>query len=751
VAAGKSAGRVSIRVYPDTTRFREELQGQLDRLERDLKVKVRAELDTSRFDEQLRGIQRKANGQSVQLNATVNSKLAKAELTAVSRRRFADIVVRVNKASFVAASAAIARLSGGRVVGDQLKNLGTYLANLDRHVPKLAAVALAVTNLGAAALAGTSGALSLAGGLAQTAGAAVVLPGLLAGGAVAMVTLALALKDGKEQLKSLGPELTKFQQAISGKFWDAARKPILDLAGTLLPRLQAGMSRVSGQLGKFTGDFAGALSGSLTKNTLATMMGNLAVSIRNARAGIVPFVEAFTTLGKVGSSYLPKIGTALAGLATRFSGFISQADSDGSLRRWANEGISAIKTLGSVVGSAVGIIGGLIKAANAAGGGNGLTAFADNLKAISGIINGPAFQGALTTLFKGALAAMSGLGKAIGPIGKMIEALAPALANVMATAGTAVGGLLSSIAGALAQPAFAQGLTAFFDGIAAGLKAIGPALPVVAQALGALGTVAGALAANIGTILAAALQALAPPLITLLQAVTPLIPILGQALVGAVTALAPVLQQVATALAGGLTVAVQALAPLLPVLATAFAQILTAVVPIIGPMFQLVAALLTGLLPVLVAITPVLTQVATTFATVLTTAIAALLPYIPQLAAAWLQTAQAILPLVPLVLQFVQAILPLVPILVQAAAASSLFAAAIVGGLATAFVAVVQQILSFSAAVQAMVAQIPGALAGLVAGFTASFNAARAVVYQRDGDDPERRGDRYGARRIHRV
>lgn len=817
MATGKSAGRVSVRVYPDSTKFRDDLEPKLKAIEKSLRVKIAAALDESgiqddlgrlrervqrtklpslkinadlkRFDdtikrtearlagnplylrieaeadkaaaelqkfrtaqgvgpltvevqaqvdkaeEALRKLREEAGHQKAIFEAEAQTKGASAQLAVASRPRLVPFVVKVNPGSLAVASAAIARLSGARVVGDYVQRLGTYLSNLDKNVPRLAAVGLAITNIAAAALAGSSGVLSLASGLTQVTGAAVVLPALLAGGAVSMVTLALALKDTKDRLKELKDPLSEFQKSISGDFWRGAERPLTVMAQTLLPRLESSMGRVSRSLGNFVGSLSYALSANLTKSSLGTMMDNLAEGIDNASFGLRPLVNALTKLGLVGSAYLPRMGAAFDELSRRFSAFISKASDDGSLKRWADGGIQALKTLGTIVGSVSGILGGLFKAADAAGGGNGLTAFAANLQGIAKIINGPAFQGALTTLFRGALDAMSGLGKAIGPIGDMIVALAPALSEVMATAGSAVGGLLASLASALSSPVFAEGLSDFFAGIAAGLSAIGPAMPAVVAALSVLGSVAGTLAANLGTVLGAALTALAPVVVALATALQPLIPILGATLVTAIQTLAPALQMLVVALGQGLAAVIPALVPIIAQLAVTFTQILTALIPVIPPILQLVAAFLSGLLPAIVALTPVLVQLATTIAAVLVTAVNTLVPLIPQLAAAWLQVVASLLPLIPLVSQFLAAIIPIIPPIIQAMAAGSMFAAMLVGKLAAAFVAVVGRILAFSASVQAMAGRVAAGFTnvaaravGLASRLLATFNNMRNVV-----------------------
>lgn len=824
MATGKSAGRVSVRVVPDSTKFRDDLKPQLEAIEKRARVTIQAAIETSGIEENLGQLKerlkrtklpkvnidadlkrfdaaikqtearlagnpmhlrleadadraqkeldkfRKAQGvgpltlevqakidkaeadikkirdeakkQKIILETEAATKAAAAEIKVVSRPRIVPLVLKVNKASLVAtgvalagAAAALTRISGARAAGDQIRRIGSYLANLDRNVPKLAAVGLAISTISAAALASSAGVLTLASGLTQVAGAAVVLPAILAGGAVSMITLGLALKDTKERLKELKDPLADFQKSISGKFWREAERPLTVMAKTLLPRLESSMGRVSSSLGRFTASLASALQVNLTRSALSTMMGNLAVAIVAASFALRPLINAFVTLGKVGSSYLPAMGKALADLAYRFNQFVSQAAADGSLKEWADNGISALRTLGAIVGSVSSILGGLFKAADRAGQGNGLTAFADNLRAIADVINGPAFQGALTTLFKGALAAMSGLGKAIAPIGDMIVALAPALAQVMATAGDAVGGLLGTLAKALSSPVFADGLTGFFSGIADGLKAIGPALPAVVTALGALGNVAGTIAANLGGVLGAALQALAPVVVILAQALQPLIPMLGTALVSAVQTLAPALQMLVVALGQGLAAIIPALVPIVGQLATTFAAVVKAVIPVIPPILQMVASLLTGLLPAVVALTPVLTQLASNIATVLVVAVQSLVPLIPQLSTAWAYLAQSIVPLVGLFNQFLQAILPFIPALVQAAVTSSVFAAVLTGALVGALVAIAQKILEFSTGVRTMASTVATGAALVISRVTAmaavvlaGFNRARAAV-----------------------
>ena len=677
---GRSAGRVSVRVVPDATGFRTDLKTDLDKLERGLQVQVKAVLDDGQLRAQIARLQNtkidlQADVSTARVRQQINSvsqsggavklpvqldglRVVKFELIRLATNRVVDLIVRVNKASLLAAGSALASLSGGKSAVGYLTQIGSALSGLDKSLPRIALVATSIAGIGAAGLASVSGVLSLASSLVAVGGAGIALPGILAGIGLAGGTLAIALQSAGTELKGLTPVLTRFQKAIGGAFFAEAKGPISDLVRTVAGQLQPAFEGLSRSLGSFAGQLATSLQGAATNGVLAAVIDRTTTAIDNARAAIAPLVSAFSTLVGIGSSYLPGLGTQISILAIRFNDFISAAAGDGSLKGWIDTGLAGLKSLGSVVGSVAGILKGLFDAANAATGGNGLAVFADTLRQVSAAVNSSGLQAALTTIFTGAQAGAAGLSAAIRPIGSLLASLAPTISGVFATAGSVIGSALSAIATALQSPAFATGLTDFFDGIASGVAAVLPVLPQIVGALASVAGTAGMVAAQLGPVFAASFAAVAPVVTSVLTALQPLIPVLGGALVSSVSILSVALQALAPVFAAILT----AVAPLIPVLAAGLAGAITALAPSITTLVQ---ALGVGLGPAIGAIVSTVGVLAPVLAQVITS-LAPLVPMILSLIPPLLQIVTSILPLIPqATAQLVPLIAQLVPLIAQ--------------------------------------------------------------------------------------
>jgi phage-related protein len=595
-STGREVGRVSIRVLPNSTKFRDDLRAVLTRVEATMTATLRIEADTRQADRTVDKLRDRVQRGEANLQVDANVLAATAQLARVSRDRIVNLRVNVPTASLAKAGAALAALSGGRAVGSMFADIGRGLGNLDKSLPKIALLSTGIASLASAALSSGAGLITLGGGLAQIGALGLVLPGIFAAAAVGITVLAVALKSAPEQLAPLKAGFLDLGKTIDSNFWDRARDPIIGFVTGVLPQLQDGFAAVANSMGEYAARLSDSFAQAFGNGRLAGMFGSLAQSVDVAAKGTDGFASSIAILGTLGASYLPRLAQFFVDIGDRFNAFISAAEADGRLNLWVENGISALGQLGSALGSIASIFAGINSAAVAAGGG-GLASFAAVLGQVADIINGPAFQEALTTIFQGASAGFSALGSALVPIGDAIAALAPTIAGVLTTAGEALGGLLSSVAGALAQPAFAEGLTAFFAGIKTGMDAIGPALPAVAEALGSLGSFAGQLAGTLGSVLAAALEVVAPLLTQLLDAAAPLIPVLGDQLISVLQELGPSLQSSLTELLPVLVEAILAIVPALGAALPFLGEFVAALAPI-------AAQLIESLIPALVAMTP---------------------------------------------------------------------------------------------------------------------------------------------------
>jgi len=674
---GKSAGRVSIRVVPDASRFKEDLKKSLERIEKSTQLQLPLALDTRDAELSIRKFQKKWNGEDVTLDVDAATAGASAHIAEVTRKRTAKVDVDLTKTSIAKATTLIASLSGARVTTDLVKGLSSRLQNLDRSLPKLALVVSSIGSIGAMALSSGAGILTMAGSLATLAALAAPVPGLLAAAGVAGIALIVALKDASTQLSSLNPLWKQLQTTIQNNFWAKAKQPILDLVNGVFPQLKKGLGDVSSSLGTWAGSVAGSFQKAFGGSVLTGMMSKLSQAIKNSTAGTDAFASSIAALGQFGAQYLPGIGTWFSDISIQFNGWIQKVASDGTLQTWVSNAMTVLQQLGSIIGSVVSIIGSLFKAAQASGS-SGLDTLTNALQSISDIVASPAFQSTMTTIFTGAAAGVKGLSAALAPIGGMLGALAPTLSTLFSGIGTTVGGALSAIAGALSQPAFAEGLTGLFAGLEAGIQAIQPALPAIATALGAAAQFAGALAAQLGPVLGAAMQALAPVITGVLQAVQPLIPVLGGLLVQGIQLVAPLLQGLAplfaafvpyiTAAAQAFLPFIQAILPPLMKLMNALIPIVTGVLaamqPLIAPILQLAQAALVPLIGVVTALLPVFTPIVQLLSSILLPLIQMLTPVIGMLAQVFLQIAQALAPIIAAILpplaSLFQALMPII-------------------------------------------------------------------------------------------
>jgi phage-related protein len=629
---GKEVGRVNIRAVPDSSGFRKDLKVMLDRVERTVKVSLPIEADTRPAEAALRKFQKDWNGQKVNLAAAITTGAAAASLRFLTRPRLATVIVRVQRASLVKARELLAAFSGARVAGDLVENLVKKIQNLDRSLPRTAFVATAIANATSVVLSALGGLLTVSGDIGRMFGLLAAAPGVLGGMAVGGLALGLALADVKKQLGVLGPEFRRLQDEVSANYWAQAREPILSFVRATLPEFRAGLAKTGEEVGRWSAKLVTSMQKALGGGRITAMFKPLLQSIRIASTGLTGFAQAFVVLGQVGGSYLPRLAQWVADLSNRFGAFLLQAEADGTLKDVIENGITAAKQFGSVLASISSILSGISDAGRAAGGG-GLGALADVLARVAAIVNSEPFQSTLTTFFEGARLGVEGLTSALGPIGALLQTIAPVVSLILASTGTVIGEVLGKISTALSTPAFSTGLGAFFDGILAGITALLPAIPPLALAFSSFLGFAGALAAELGPVLGAVLQALAPVLITLLDALKPILPVLGGALISVVTALAPLVLQLAEAIVPLVEMIGEELGPVLEPLIAAFVAllpsiiqiaeiILSALLPALGPLLPLIAQIITvSLLPlgeVLKALMPIFEILGKTIGIVMT-------------------------------------------------------------------------------------------------------------------------------------
>ncbi len=89
---GTEAGRVAIKVLPDTTRFAPSLQSYLDRIERRAAINIDVGIDSDEFE---RGLARLLDDQSIRVDIDTGD--AEAQLARLTADRTARVDVDVDR------------------------------------------------------------------------------------------------------------------------------------------------------------------------------------------------------------------------------------------------------------------------------------------------------------------------------------------------------------------------------------------------------------------------------------------------------------------------------------------------------------------------------------------------------------------------------------------------------------------------------------------------------------------------------
>ncbi|MFE2104305.1 hypothetical protein ACFXAF_00265 [Kitasatospora sp. NPDC059463] len=639
----------------------------------DLKAtgRIELELDQQSADKAKRQLQDWADDVSP-LKVTVALDIANgagaavsARLQVLTRPRTVPILPELDDGAVARVAAGLAALSGYRVLSSMFERLGNTLKNLDKSVPVIGSLALAIAGLAGWGISAASNLAALSASLAQIGATSLLLPGLLGGMAVGLGVTVAAFRDFNKVLPEVKSQLSALQDTISKSFWAKAAEPIRAMVDELLPEFTAGVAKTADQLGGFFGGLATSLQGALNP-ALTQMFADLASSIDIATAGTSAFANIIAVLGKVGTSYLPALAQWFVDISERFSAFLTASEGDGRLKGWIDEGIQSLKDLGSVLSNTGGILAGISRAAEAAGGST-LGTLADALERIHTTVDSPGFQSGLTDVFRAAHEAMNEIATRSGPAVKALFIALGALAEtILPQVGQTIGTALDAVASALAQPAVSAGVTAMFAGLQAAVTALAPAMAPVGQALGALMQVVGAFAAMLGPLVAAALVPLAAAFTALAPTIIPIIQLLGGALTAALQQLAPFFQQLVPVVGDLLGAAFQALSAVLPLVAATFGQILAAVAPLIeqlvsglSPILAVVAqawvTIMTALQPVIAVLLQLLTAILTPLIEVFQNIIAECLP---PLAEAFAALADATQPLLQALLAVVNFLMP---------------------------------------------------------------------------------------------
>ena len=567
---------------------RKRIQGQLKLLGGDIETHAHlSEASKKKLKHELNKLDGKAT-----VNADLDDGKARFDLKRLTARpRYVDIHVRLAKASLAKVATELKALAGGNIFANLKNSLNDIFTNLDTFAVKAATVGTTVLGLTSVVGAGLGTISQFGISLAHTLPALLAMPGILGAAAAGVGIFAAAMSDASTVLEDLGPSFEALQDSISTSFWGQAEGAVRSLIVNGLDALTPAISTVAANMGSMTAAVASAAEDHIPG--FQTSLGYLAEAMDIGGDGAGAFTDALLTLGETGAKYLPSIAEWANDVAYKFQAWVQAKTASGEMDQAIQTAAKTFGTLKDIVFDLGGILGGVFKAM--ASGSSSIDSIAKALDSANKAVNGPLWQGTLSSIFSAMGDAASHAFAGVGSLGQAFVSLAPTLSTILPLVGQIIETGLKGISGALQDPAFQGGLTSFFQGVLTAVQALAPAMPALGQAFGAIATVAGQLLAAVAPLIAQLIEQLAPVITQLATLLTPIIEQLATALMPVITALGPVLSELFAVLGPLITDLLAAIVP-------AIQPIVEATVSALIPAFQLIGTTVQALMPIVVPI-----------------------------------------------------------------------------------------------------------------------------------------------------
>jgi phage-related protein len=570
-------GVASVRIKPDLTEFRKELNAGLKAIKAEVRVAVHA--DTKPAEAEILAFRKRNDGKDITQNLVVKTNNVEAKL---------------KKVLILAAGNGFDKLNSG------IKSATTQMLNFAKAGAAFSVVQSAASSLGPI--------------FAGIAGSVVLLPGAILGAAGAMATLKLGADGIKKAFEGLKPTLDTLKSQVSASF-ESSLLPAVNNLKSVLPGLHTGFQSIATAMGGVVTQITAMLKTGQKTAQLNSIFIITSQVIQNIGKGIAPFLSGLINIGEIGIPIIKQLTSGIGAAADKFNAWTASAAGQEAISKTINAAISAFKQLFAILQQVVGIVTNVFTGLSSGAGGLSGTLL-PALTAINKALGSEGMQKALGGIGNALAAVGTAVGQTLGPV---ISTVLPLLAQALQLAAPGIAALV-------------QGFGELIKGIAPALPAVGQLAQVLGSGLGQVATALGPVLGDLAKVLAGTLAEAIPPLIPI---ITQLVQIIGKILTAVAPLIAPLVELAAAALQPILAViqallppfitlidsVLMAIKPLIPPLSAAFAQlgqamaplagaigaaivqIFQALLPVLGPLIQVVISLVQAFLPLIPTIT----------------------------------------------------------------------------------------------------------------------------------------------------
>jgi hypothetical protein len=145
----------------------------------------------------------------------------------------------------------------------------------------------------------------------------------------------------------LTPEFEKFRANISDPLLDGKAEEFEKFFTTVRPVAEQGLAGIAAGWNKNITALFGAVGSERGTGLIDRILGNTGDAQARFTQAISPLVEGIGTLTAAGTDALPRLADGAAAALDRLRDFVVQADEDGRLDKWINDGIDGATSLGN--------------------------------------------------------------------------------------------------------------------------------------------------------------------------------------------------------------------------------------------------------------------------------------------------------------------------------------------------------------------------------------------------------------------
>lgn len=290
---GSTLGRVSVKVVPDTSKFRQQLLADLKKIEKNLKIEIPVDFDTKRASAQLALLKKKIDAldKNVKIDINSNGDLGK-KLSSIG--------------------------DGANAAGDGFS-----------HMSRFALIGVAVLIL-------------LAPALALIATLLAGLPSLLFLAGAGFAAVALGMDGIKRAASVLGPSVESLKASLSDTF-EKGLTPVFEQLNTIFPVLERGLNRVAEGVISMAQGFTDVVTSAQGMEQIETFLNNTGKFFEQITPGIRSFTETLLTLASEGSKSFGELAKVFNGFTSSFNEMIQGAVANGTFEK-AIQGLAQVTT-----------------------------------------------------------------------------------------------------------------------------------------------------------------------------------------------------------------------------------------------------------------------------------------------------------------------------------------------------------------------------------------------------------------------